>query len=291
VNSLTKKGKDGDGRSAANRPILAASIAACDRKPAREKGLWVEPGPGRPVWRRPRGLSILPAMRSARPHRRAPAPWPVFPLGIAILTLVMVAGSGCVQRRMTIRSNPPGALVYVDDYQIGTTPVSTDFVYYGTRKIRLVKDGFETLTVRQPLPVPWYEVFPLDFVSENIWPWEIRDERVVDLAMAPAESQPAELVVARAQTARLAAGSLPPVPAAPLPAVAPPLPRPPQQPALPPPPPSLPPPPPSFQPVPAGQLPPPAAGPLQFPGSALEPPRFNAPTQGIPGLGAPPSGL
>ena len=180
-----------------------------------------------------------------------------------------------MQRRMTIRSNPPGALVYVDDYQIGTTPVSTDFVYYGTRKIRLVKDGFETLTVRQPIPVPWYEVFPLDFVSENLWPWEIRDERVVDLAMAPAESQPAELVVARAQTARLAAGSLPPVPAAPLPAVVAPLP----------------PPPPSFQPAPAGQLPPPAAGPLQFPGSALEPPRFNAPTQGIPSLGAPPSGL
>lgn len=214
-------------------------------------------------------------MHSARPHRRARTPGPVFAQGIAILTIVMVAGSGCVQRRMTIRSNPPGALVYVDDYQIGTTPVSTDFVYYGTRKIRLVKDGFETLTVRQPIPVPWYEVFPLDFVSENLWPWEIRDERVVDLAMAPAESQPAELVVARAQTARLAAGSLPPVPAAPLPAVVAPLP----------------PPPPSFQPAPAGQLPPPAAGPLQFPGSSLEPPRFNAPTQGIPSLGAPPSGL
>ena len=54
-----------------------------------------------------------------------------------------------MQRRLTIRSNPPGALVYVDDYQIGTTPVSTDFVYYGTRKVRLVKSGHETLTVLQ----------------------------------------------------------------------------------------------------------------------------------------------
>lgn len=53
----------------------------------------------------------------------------------------VAAAGGCVQRRMTVRSNPPGALVYVDDYQIGTTPVSTDFIYYGTRKIRLVKDG------------------------------------------------------------------------------------------------------------------------------------------------------
>lgn len=199
---------------------------------------------------------------------------PAWPPVLVALVLVATAG-GCVQRRMTIRSNPPGALVYVDDYQIGTTPVSTDFVYYGTRKIRLVKDGFETLTVRQPIPVPWYEVFPLDFVSENLWPWEIRDERVVDLAMAPVESQPAELVVARAQTARLAAGSLPPVPASPLPVVIPP--RPPQQPG--------------FSPPAAGPLPPPPAGPLQFPGASLQPSPSNAPVQGIPSLGAPPAGL
>ena len=119
---------------------------------------------------------------------------------------------GCVQRRMTVRSNPPGALVYVDDYQIGTTPVSTDFVYYGTRKIRLIKDGYDTLTVQQPFPVPWYEIFPLDFVTENLWPWEIRDERVVDLAMVPAGTIPAETVVSRAELARRSAGSGPPVP-------------------------------------------------------------------------------
>jgi len=100
---------------------------------------------------------------------------------IMLLAVAVVAlGGGCVQRRMTIRSSPPGAAVYVDDYQIGTTPVSHDFVYYGTRKIRLVKDGYETLTVRQPIPAPWYEYFPLDFVSENLIPWEIRDERVID---------------------------------------------------------------------------------------------------------------
>ena len=62
--------------------------------------------------------------------------------------LILSFSVGCVQRRMTIRSNPPGALVYVDDYQVGTTPVSTDFVYYGTRKIRLIKDGYDTLTVQ-----------------------------------------------------------------------------------------------------------------------------------------------
>lgn len=135
---------------------------------------------------------------------------------MSCVTVILLMSIGCVQRRMTVRSNPPGALVYVDDYQIGTTPVSTDFVYYGTRKIRLIKDGYDTLTVQQPFPVPWYEIFPLDFVTENLWPWEIRDERVVDLAMVPAGTIPAETVVSRAELARRSAGSGPPVPVAPV---------------------------------------------------------------------------
>jgi hypothetical protein len=189
--------------------------------------------------------------------------------GVAVVALgcLLSGGAGCVQRRMTIRSSPPGALVYVDDYQIGTTPVSTDFIYYGTRKIRLVKDGYETLTVRQPFPTPWYEYFPLDFVTENLWPWEIRDERVVDLAMSTAASTPPESVVARAEQARLAAGSLPappPAPVPPRPVVPQPIPAPPPQ---------------AMPPVGGGlTLPPPS--PMQ----GLQPPVQNAPSQGVPGL-------
>ncbi len=211
-------------------------------------------------------------------------------LGRSIPMLLLVAAAaGCVQRRMTIRSDPPGALVYVDDYQLGTTPVSHDFVYYGTRKIRLVKDGYETLTVRQPFPIPWYEYFPLDFVSENLIPWEIRDEREVALSMAPAAATPPEVVVARAEQARLAAGSLPPAgPAAAVaapssipPAAAQPLPAPPAAVPRPFAPPAGPPPVP--QPFDQGPAFPPAASPLQ----GMQPPLRNAPTQGVPGLGVP----
>jgi hypothetical protein len=203
---------------------------------------------------------------------------------LCVLVLAAAAACGCVQRRMTIRSDPPGALVYVDDYQVGTTPVSHDFVYYGTRKIRLVKDGYETLTVRQPFPIPWYEYFPLDFVSENLIPWEIRDERVVDLSMAPAAATPPEVVVARAEQARLAAGSLPPAaqPAAaavPVPAT----PAVPAPPAAPPPMPAAPQPLPAPRPFDQGPVFPPAPSPLQ----GLQPPVQNAPAQGVPGLGVP----
>ncbi len=124
-----------------------------------------------------------------------------------------------MQRRLTIRTNPPGALVYVDDYQIGTTPVSTDFVYYGTRKIRLVKSGYETLTVMQPIPAPWYEYPGIDFVSENLVPGEIRDERVVEYQLQPQMIVPNTQLLDRGENLRHAASGPPgqlPLPPAPV---------------------------------------------------------------------------
>lgn len=109
-----------------------------------------------------------------------------------LLALLAIAAlqTGCVTRRLTIRSNPPGAMVYVDDYEVGLTPVSVSYTYYGTRKIRLVKSGFETITVMQQVPTPWYQFFPLDFVSENLVPFEIRDERGVDFTLVPQRLTP-----------------------------------------------------------------------------------------------------
>lgn len=119
-----------------------------------------------------------------------------------VMILVLASQPGCVHRRMTIRSNPPGAVVYVDDYEIGTTPVSTDFTYYGTRKIRLVKDGCETLTVMQPIRAPWYEITPLDFVFENFWPAEINDHQVFDYQLTPQMIVPTDLLLDRAEGLR-----------------------------------------------------------------------------------------
>jgi hypothetical protein len=107
-----------------------------------------------------------------------------------------------VRRRLTVRSNPPGAQVFVDDQEIGTTPCSASFVYYGTRKITLVKDGYRIETVFQKLNPPWYEIPPLDFVSENLVCRELRDERIVDVQLVPEEYVPPQKLVERAQALR-----------------------------------------------------------------------------------------
>jgi hypothetical protein len=122
--------------------------------------------------------------------------------GILVAVVLLPVQSGCVQRRMTIRTNPPGALVYVDDYEIGTTPVSTDFTYYGTRKIRIVKDGYETLTVMQPIPAPWYQYPPVDFITENFVPGQIRDQRILDYQLKPQMVVPTDQLLSRAESLR-----------------------------------------------------------------------------------------
>jgi hypothetical protein len=120
---------------------------------------------------------------------------------LLVAALVLLPG-GCVRRRLNVRTNPPGALVYVDNQQIGTTPCSVDFTYYGTREIRLVKPGYETLTVNQPIPAPWYQIPPIDFVSENLTPTKIRDNRTVTYNLAPQVIVPPQELLERANQLR-----------------------------------------------------------------------------------------
>jgi hypothetical protein len=118
--------------------------------------------------------------------------------------VVMLAG-GCVRRRMTVRTNPPGASVYIDKQLIGTSPVSTSFTYYAWREIEVVRDGYRTEKVLRRISPPWYELPPLDFVSETLWPREIRDERIIDITMVPSQEVSAEELNARAENLRLQA--------------------------------------------------------------------------------------
>lgn len=127
---------------------------------------------------------------------------PVLLSGLILALVPSMASGGGVRRRITIRSNPPGALVYIDDQEIGITPVSTSFVYYGTRKIQLLRDGFETLTVLQRFRAPWYQIPPLDFASDNLWPGKIRDERVLDFQLLPLRNVPNQEVRSRGEDLR-----------------------------------------------------------------------------------------
>ncbi len=110
--------------------------------------------------------------------------------------------TGCVHRRMTIHSEPPGAQVLLDGQPIGYTPASADFTYYGTREVTLVKPGFETLTTYQKVRTPWYQVPPLDFVSDNLLPFRVTDRHDFNYKLQPSVVVPTKELLDRGNRLR-----------------------------------------------------------------------------------------
>ena len=107
-----------------------------------------------------------------------------------------------MHRRMTIQSNPSGALVRIDGEDIGFTPASIDYTWYGTREVQLVKDGFETQTQLVTFGPPWYQQPPLDFLSDNFAGTHIRDHRGYNFNLQPRKTSSSSEVIERARSLR-----------------------------------------------------------------------------------------
>ncbi|MCA9299283.1 MAG: PEGA domain-containing protein [Phycisphaerales bacterium] len=93
---------------------------------------------------------------------------PVHVTRLAGLLLVPVLVGGCLQRRVHITSEPSGALVVVNDVEVGHTPCDMDFTFYGTYDVLLRKDGYEPLRTARQAQAPWYEYPGLDLVATAI---------------------------------------------------------------------------------------------------------------------------
>jgi hypothetical protein len=145
-------------------------------------------------------------------------------LRLAAWLVTFLAGSvvstGCVERRFIITTDPPGAVVYNEKgLPVGASPTDQGFIYYGDYEFTLVRDGYETKVVRERVRAPWYEWFLLDFFSENVIPFTLRDIRRFNYQLERKKDVPPETVLESATTLRqrgLAVGvPLPNQPAAP----------------------------------------------------------------------------
>lgn len=94
-------------------------------------------------------------------------------LAVGLIAILIV--SGCVERQLTINTKPQGALVILNDEEIGTSPVTVSFNWYGDYDVRISKDGFETLKTHRMLKGPWYDNFPFDLFANCLNPKRIVD--------------------------------------------------------------------------------------------------------------------
>ena len=90
-----------------------------------------------------------------------------------ILVVALLAMAGCVERKLTISTNPSGAVVLLNDEEIGISPATVAFNWYGDYNVTVRKQGCETLQTHRKLTPPWYDHFPFDFFAEIIYPGRI----------------------------------------------------------------------------------------------------------------------
>lgn len=115
-------------------------------------------------------------------------------------TLVILLGApGCVERRLSITSEPSGALVYLNDQEVGRTPVEVPFRFYGTYDVRLEREGYDPLWTEAKAKAPVWEYPPFDLVAEAVpgakstvrWHFELE-------ASTPVEERDTDALVDRA---------------------------------------------------------------------------------------------
>ncbi len=110
--------------------------------------------------------------------------------------------SGCVERRYVVTTDPPGAVVYVNDQYLGATPVDNHFIYYGKTHFKIVKEGYETLQVDQEISSPWYEYPPIDFLAETVLPYTVIDRREFNFKLEPRKLPDQAQFIQQAQVVR-----------------------------------------------------------------------------------------
>lgn len=117
-------------------------------------------------------------------------------MGKCSISALMVVGliatlllAGCVERRLTVNTEPQGALVFLNDEEIGTSPVTVSFEWYGDYNVRISKEGYETLNTHRDLKGPWYDSSPFDFFAMLIpkrtvdsyeWTFELAPKQQID---------------------------------------------------------------------------------------------------------------
>lgn len=115
---------------------------------------------------------------------------------LSVLVLATTCCGGCVERKLLIRSTPSGAPVWLDEQLVGKTPLDHPFKHYGHRRLRVgpLRDEHDVVTHQEKeltvrVAAPWYEVFPIDFFSEVLWPGTLVDEHTVEVTL---EAPPAD---------------------------------------------------------------------------------------------------
>lgn len=121
---------------------------------------------------------------------------------LAVLAWAALAG-GCIERTVTINTEPQGATVYLNDDEVGKSPVKVPFTWYGDYDLIIRKSGYKTIRTHHNLQTPWYEVPGIDIFTECMIPFTVHDDRVAETyALEPQQLPDRDTLLKSADEAR-----------------------------------------------------------------------------------------
>lgn len=124
-------------------------------------------------------------------------------LFVTAASLGAVLLCGCVERKLTINTEPQGALITLNDEQIGVSPVTVSFNWYGDYWVRASKEGFETLDTHRELRAPLHDRFPFDFFAGVLYPGQITDDYEWTFELAPRQDLTRDQLLEQADALRI----------------------------------------------------------------------------------------
>ncbi len=118
---------------------------------------------------------------------------------LLIAPLLFLVAAGCAERTLTIRSNPPGAEIWVNGERLeGTTPATVSAAHDGTYRIELNKADYRRRIARFTTESSWSDAFPFDVFTDFLNPFAKGRHGTITIELEPipeeAEVDDAEVV-------------------------------------------------------------------------------------------------
>ncbi|MFG0252967.1 MAG: PEGA domain-containing protein [Phycisphaerales bacterium JB038] len=91
--------------------------------------------------------------------------------------------SGCLERVIHVTTEPPGALVHLNDREVGRTPLEIPFQEFGTYDVRVELAGYEPIHTGAEASAPPWEwpgldlaamILPFPFKTEVRWHYDLQ---------------------------------------------------------------------------------------------------------------------
>jgi len=118
---------------------------------------------------------------------------------ISLFLIYLITPLGCVERKLTIKTEPSQALVVLNDEEIGISPVTVSFNWYGDYQVEISKAGHETLITHRELKAPLHDKVPFDFFAQILNPKRIVDEYEWSFELKPVQHTAREDLIQAAE--------------------------------------------------------------------------------------------